>query len=235
MKLKPPVTMNISRFTLLWIAFTGLITVSSCGFAEEMTDRAADSPEGREKSYVIDLYGTDVNVASKTWESFMSKQNSRVMRIKGSPVRKAESVSIAGLPGSIDIKSQFQQSGSDTEMRLWFVKDAEYLTPQSDPQSYDVIDRFIDQYFVELEAEQIRLEVENEQDKLKDLEKDLAKLRRDNEKLHSDITRAEQTIKDSRIKIEENLKAQDQMSIKIQEQKEILRQTQDKLSGGKSL
>lgn len=226
--------MKISNLSLLYIVITALIA-ASCGFAEEMTDRAADSPEGMQSAYVIDLDETDVNVATNTWEEFMDQHNSNVMRIKGSQVRMAQDVAISGLTGSVDIKSLFQQSGSNAEMRLWFVQDAEYLTPQSNPQSYDVIDRFIDNYFTELESAQIQIEVENEQEQLEDLENDLAKLRRDNERLHSDITKAEQTIKESRIKIEENLKAQDQMSTKIQEQKEVIKQTQDQLSRVQSL
>lgn len=209
------------------IAFSLLI---SCGFAEEMTDRAADSPEGMEMAYVIDLDDTDVAVARKTWEDFMKRYNSRVQRIKESQVRMSKDVSLTGIPGNLDIKSLFNQTGDDTEMRLWFVQNAKYLTPRSDPQSYDVIDGFIDEYFTQLEAAQIQLEVENEEQKLKNLERDLTQLRRTNERLHSDITKAEQTIKESRIKIEENLKEQDELSRKINEQKEVIRQTQDKLN-----
>ncbi len=222
---------TMKKFAILY-TFLALVgwSLMSCGFAEEMTDRAADSPEGMQQAYVIDLEDTEAAVASKTWEEFMKRYNSRVMRIKGSQVRMSKEVSIAGIPGSIDIKSLFDQSGNNTEMRLWFVQNAKYLTPQSDPRSYDAIDDFIDQYFNELESAQIQIEVDNEQDKLEALEKQLTKLRRDNERLHSDITKAEQTIKDSRIKIEENLQSQDKISDQIQEQKEVVRQTQDKLS-----
>lgn len=219
---------KFSQF-FLYIPIAAFLLVS-CGFAEEMTDRAADSPEGMEKAYVIELDDTEAAVASKTWENFMDQYNSKVTRIKGSQVRMAQNVLISGLPGNVDIKSLFDQTGNNTEMRLWFVKDAEYLTPQTDPQSYDVIDGFIDEYFTRLEAAQIQLEVESEEDKLKNLERDLNRLRKDNEKLHSDITKAEQTIKESRIKIEENLQEQDQLSNKIQEQKEVIRRTQGKLS-----
>ena len=228
MDLTSPTSFKFSHL-FLYIPLVALLMVS-CGFAEEMTDRAADSPEGMEKAYVIELDDTEAAVASKTWENFMDQYNSKVMRIKGSQVKMSQNVLISGLSGSVDIKSLFDQTGDDTEMRLWFVKDAEYLTPQTDPQSYDVIDGFIDEYFTRLEAAQIQLEIESEEDKLKELERNLEKLRKDNEKLHSDITKAEQTIKESRIKIEENLQEQDQLADKIQEQKEVVRRTQDKLS-----
>ncbi len=214
---------------LIYLIPFGWLLVS-CGFAEEMTDRAADSPEGMEMAYVIDLEGTDASVARKTWEDLMKQNRSKVVRIKGSPVRMSQNISITGIPGSIDIKSLFTPRGESTEMRLWIVQDAKYLTPRTDPQSYDAIDNFIDEYFLRLETAQIQIEVENEEQKLKNLERDLARLRKENEKLHSDITKAEQTIKESRIKIEENLKAQDDMSGKIQEQKEVIRRTQDKMS-----
>lgn len=221
-------------FNLFYIALIAF-SLSSCGFAEEMTDRAADSPEGMERAYVISLDNTDEDVARDSWEEFMEQYNSNVMRIKGSKVHKADNVAIAGLGGSVAIKSLFEQSGDNTEMRLWFVKNQEYLTPQSSPESYDIIDRFIDDYFNQLETAQIQLEVEREEEKLEDLEKELKKLRRVNEKLHDDITEAEQTIKESRIKIEENLKAQDQMAEKMEEQRDVIQETKRKLTRAKSL
>src|SRR5665811_987204 len=225
--------MKYSTHYLLYVALSAFL-MSSCGFAEEMTDRAADSPEGMDMAYVISLDNTDEDVARDAWEDFMDERNSKVMRIKGSRVHMAKNVAITGLTGDIAIKSLFEKSGDNTEMRLWFVKDQEYITPRSDPAAYDNIDRFIDQYFTKLESAQIQIEVENEQEKLEDLEKELKKLRKDNEKLHDDITDAEQTIKESRIKIEENLQAQDQMADKIQEQRNVINQTQRKLSEVKS-
>lgn len=219
--------------TLLFYIFIGFL-ISSCGFAEELTDRAADSPEGMEKSYVINLDETDESVANEVWENLMKEHKSKVMRIKGSNVRLAKNVAIAGLPGDLTIKSRFEQSGDNTEMRLWFVDGKEYMTPQSSPGAYDIIDRFIDKYFNSLQNRQIQNEVEIEQKKLEDLEKELKKTRKDNEKLHDNITKAEQSIKENRIKIEENLQTQDQIANKIEEQRNVIQQTQNKLSGIKN-
>lgn len=218
------------KFNVLIITITAYI-LTSCGFAEEMTDRAADSPEGMQLAYVINLDNTTADIANRTWSDFIAKRKSKTMRIKGSRVYQASKVPISGLTGDITVKSLFEQSGSNTEMRLWFVKNNEYLTPQNDPASYDIIDRFIDDYFTDLEAAQIQLEVDQEVKKLNDLEKELSRLRKNNENLHNDITKAEKTIKESRMKIEENLRAQDQMSDKILEQKKVIEQTKNKLSG----
>jgi len=193
-----------------------------------------DSAEGMEKAYVVNLDNTDNNVARNVWKDYMNHQNSKVLRIKGSKVQMAQNVTISGIPGTVDIKSLFTGSGDHTEMKLWFVKDAEYMTPQTDPAAYDVIDRFIDGYFKELETAQIQNEVNNEENTLANLDKELKKLRKDNEKLHNDITKAEQTIKDSRIKIEQNLQEQDQMTKKMEEQRKVIEQTKAKLSDVKS-
>lgn len=221
--------MKNSTIYLFFTALTGFL-MFSCGFAEEMTDRAADSPEGREMSYVISLDNTNDNVARDTWKNYMSKHKSKVVRIKGSKVNMSKNVAIDGLGSDIDVKSLFEKRGDDTEMRLWFVKDKKYITQQSDPTAYGNIDRFIDQFFTELDAAHVKLEVKNEEKKLDDLEKDLKRLRKDNGKLHDDITKAEQTIKEIRIKIEENLREQDQLADKIQGQRNVIQQTQKKLS-----
>lgn len=225
--------MKHSTLYLIYIFLAGSL-LTACGFAEEMTDRAADSPEGMEKSYTINLDNTSEDVANEVWDNLMKEHKSRVMRIKGSKVRLAKNVAISGLPSDLTVKSLFEQSGNHTEMRLWFVDGTKYMTPQSDPRAYDIIDRFIDKYFASLETKQIQIEVEKEENKLADLEKELKKLRKDNESLHNDITKAEQTIKETRIKIEENLQAQDQMADKIQEQRNVIQQTQNQKSGIKS-
>ncbi len=192
--------MKNSTIYLFFSALTGFLMIS-CGFAEEMTDRAADSPEGREMSYVISLDNTNDNVARDTWKNYMSKHKSKVVRIKGSKVNMSKNVAIDGLGGDIDVKSLFEKRGDDTEMRLWFVKDKKYITQQSDPTAYNNIDRFIDQFFTELDAAHVKLEVKNEE-----------------------------TIKEIRIKIEENLREQDQIADKIQGQRNVIQQTQKKLS-----
>lgn len=225
--------MNHFILSYLYI-LTISILLTSCGVTEEMTDRAADSAEGMEKAYVISLDNTNESVARDVWKTFMNQNNSKVARIKGSKVNISQNVSIAGISGAVDIKSLFTKSGDHAEMKLWFVKDNKYMTPQSDPQVYDIIDRFIDEYFTELEAAQVQIEVDNEEDILADMEKDLKKLRKDNEKLHDDITKAEQTIKESRIKIEQNLQEQDQMAEKMEDQRKVIQQTKRKLADVKS-
>jgi len=225
--------MRNSTINLFFTALAGSL-MFSCGFAEEMTDQAADSPEGMEMAYVINLDNTNENVARDTWKNYMNQHKSKVMRIKGSRVNLSKNVAITGLGGDIDVKSLFEQSGDDTQMKLWFVKDKKYITPQSDPAAYNSIDRFIDQYFTTLDDAHVKLEIKSEEKKLDDLDKQLNRLRKDNEKLHNDITRAEQTIKESRIKIEENLRDQDQLNAKIQAQRDVIQQTKKKLSEGKS-
>ncbi|MBY5957830.1 hypothetical protein KUV50_06800 [Membranicola marinus] len=222
--------MKHSIFYLIYIFLMAGI-MAGCGFAEEMTDRAADSPEGMEKAYVINLDNTEAGTAREVWNQLIREHKSRVMRIKGSSVQLANNVVITGLPSDLTVKSLFEQKGEQTEMRLWFVDGTEYMTPRSNPGAYDNIDRFIDTYFTALETKQIQNEVEQEEARLAELEKELEKLRRDNKKLHSTITKAEQEIKDARIKIEENLHAQDQMAEKIQEQRNVIHQTQSQLSG----
>lgn len=225
--------MKHSTSYLIYLFLAGTL-LAACGFAEELTDRAADSPEGMEQSYVINLDNTSVDVANEVWNNLIKEHKSKVMRIKGSKVSLAKDVSITGLPSNLTVKSLFEQRGDHSEMRLWFVKGNDYMTPQSDPAAYDAVDRFVDEYFASLEAAQIQNEVEVEEKKLADLEKELKKVRKDNEKLHDNITKAEQTIKETRIKIEENLRTQDQMADKIQEQRNVIQQTQNKLSGVKN-
>lgn len=214
-----------SFFTPIITTFFAILLLNSCGFVEETTSTPADSPEGRQKAYIVQLDNTDPGMAKKVWSQYIRSHKSRVQRIKRSEVEMAQSVDISGLSGDIDVKSNFRDYGGATEMQLWFVKDSEYLTPDQDQSSFDVIDRFIDGYFADLEKAQIEEAVKGEEDKLKKLERDLSNLRKSNDKLHKDISKYEDRIKEARIKIEDNLREQDLKNQEIQEQREIVNKT----------
>lgn len=208
--------------------FISLLFLHSCGFVEETTSTPADSPEGRQKAYILQLDDTDAGMAKKVWAQYIRSHKSRIQRIKRSDVEMARSVDIAGLSGDIDVKSNFVDYSGTTEMQLWFVKNNKYLTPDQDRSSFDAIDRFIDNYFAELEKAQIEEAVKGEKDKLKKLEKELDNLRKNNDKLHRDISKYEDRIKEARIQIEDNLREQDVKNQEIQQQKQIVDRTKSK-------
>src|SRR5699024_2931699 len=142
----------MKSFTFPSLAFfISALLLTACGFVEETTSTPADSPEGRQKAYIVQLEDTEAGMAKKVWAQYIRNHKSRVQRIKRSEVEMAKSVDISGLSGDIDVKSNFRDYSGATEMQLWFVKNNEYLTPDQDRASFDAIDRFIDVYFTELE------------------------------------------------------------------------------------
>lgn len=212
--------------------FLSLITLfllSGCGFTEELTEVQGESPEGRERAYIVSLEDTDTRVAKDVWSKFIKDHKGRLRRIKGSDIEVAPAVEISGFSDKVTVKSGFRDQGRDTELQLWFVRDERYLNPNSDQTAFDIIDRFVEQYRSSLESAQIQNEVDDEQKKLKQLEKDLSRLQRQNDQLHKDITKAEDKIRESRIKIEDNLQEQDMINQQIGEQKRVVEETKRKM------
>lgn len=218
-----------TKFLKIFLGLFGLVAFNLAA-AQEITERSAESDEGLNNAFVIVIDNFNDKVAEDVWEEFIKDHKSKVKRIRKSKVKIAEGVLIPGFAGTVDIKSNFEGLGKSTELVLWFVQNGTYLSSSENPENYDNIDAFIDNYFVALDIREINDEIENEEDVLNNLEKDLDRLKKDNEKLHKDIAKAEDVIRQSKEDIEINLADQQAMEVKIEEQKKKLNSTKDKLS-----
>jgi hypothetical protein len=81
-----------------------------------------------------------------------------------------------------------------------------------------------------LNVENIKIELKNEENRLKDLEKDLSKLERLNEKYLKDIEEWKAKIAENETLIETNIQDQSDMRKTIDNQKETIRQVEVKLA-----
>ncbi|MDG2448057.1 MAG: hypothetical protein P8M34_00410 [Saprospiraceae bacterium] len=88
---------------------------------------------------------------------------------------------------------------------------------------------FLEEYALDVKKAVISKEVEEEQKRLKSIEKDLSKLIRRNEGFHKDIEKANQAILKAEKNIEDNVIAQEDKRIEIAEQKAALLKVQEKL------
>ncbi|GAA5221797.1 hypothetical protein [Membranihabitans marinus] len=217
---------SIFRISLCLIAF--LFVQNS--FAQDISERSAESDEGPHNAYIIVIDDLNEKVATDVWEDFIKDHKSKIKRIRKSKVKIAEEVEIPGLSGKVHVKSEIEGLGKSTELKLWFIQNGTYLSSTDQPESYDHIDRFIDNYFLALDVAEVKVEIENEENILKNLEKDLDKLKKDNDKLHKEILKAEETIRLAKEDIETNLADQKTMENKIEDQKKMVNQTKDKLS-----
>lgn len=217
---------SIFRISLSFIALFFIQT----SFAQDISERSAESDEGSHNAYIIVIDDLNEKVATDVWEDFIKDHKSKIKRIRKSKVKLAEDVEIPGLSGKVHVKSEIEGLGKSTELKIWFIQNGIYLSSSDQPESYDHIDRFIDNYFVALDVAEVKEEIDNEEDKLKNLEKDLDKLKKDNDKLHKEILKAEETIRLAKEDIETNLLDQKTMEDKIDDQKNVVKQTKDKLS-----
>ena len=126
--------------------------------------------------------------------------------------------------------SNLSESGDDTELSIWIDLGDEYLNSYTHPDQYTEAERLLMHFALEITREKIRIELDEEENRLKKLAKSLKKLERANDNYHRDIRVAEEKIKKAENNIKENEIAQEETRSSIEQQEAAVEAVRKKLS-----
>ncbi len=105
-----------------------------------------------------------------------------------------------------------------------------FINSQGQSEAYKAAEEFVQEFAYEVEREQLRIKLEEEQDKLKKLNKKMGNLVEDNKDYHKDIEEALERIKKREGEIKENEKEQANAKIEIETQSRKVTEMQTQLS-----
>lgn len=165
---------------------------------------------------------TNKKVVERLWKDLMKTYDGKPEKVKKSKEQLSPAVRIAAISGTgtINVYHLVEESGDDVELTVWFdMGDGKYLNTKDYPSSYKDAEALIKKFGVDVKKEMVRLELEEEEKALKNLEKEFEKLIRDKEGLEKDIENYKKRITEAEHKIHQNLKDQEDTKHKIQDQK----------------
>lgn len=211
-----------------------LFVFVACVFATaQVRESRRTMSQGSNNAMVLSLPDVEEKFIKKLWQDYIDD----FYDVKTKKVRKAkeylsDNAEIASIGGNtpIDIYAYFEGDQEDVELTVWFDLGGAYLSSTDHPDRYKEAEKMLMRFALEVAKESTKLELEDQEDMLKDLEKYLAKLKKDNDRYHRTIENAQKKIAEAEADIEQNEKDQLDAQAKIAEQLKAVEAVRKKLN-----
>jgi hypothetical protein len=221
--------------------FTLLLSIPSVFFAQ-MTAKGESSSlvnegervmsQGNKSSLAVNLTKTNAKFAEKMWKEFTKQYKGDYKRDKKNDEYFTDNANIASVGGgnTVDLFMKFAESGENTTATLWIDLGGAFINSKDFKDKYAEAEKLMTEYALKVAREQTQIQLKEQQDALKDAEKQQKKLEDKNKSLHQDIEDWKKKIAKAEQDIIVNQKSQDDTKLKIETQKKVVDEVQKKLN-----
>lgn len=201
--------------------------------AQDISEDERSMSTGVNNAFIIELDAED-KLVTKLWKDYIKDYKGKSKKVKKSKEWCAEGCKLPGMNGSkpVSAYSRTESIGTRSEHIVWFDlgEGRGYLSTREHKSQAKEGDKLLKGFATYVKKEQTKMELANEEKLLKQMEKDLDKLLRQNEGFHKDIEKAEQAIITAKENIENNLLEQESTNEMITAQKEAVEAVKKRLS-----
>ena len=182
---------------------------------------------GIQNGLSVTIPDADEDLIDKVWKKY-TKGYGKLARNKKAKEEYIEGAVIQSIHGSnaMDV----YVSTEDNSITAFFDLKNGFLNSENNPMEFKGASEFMQEFSYEVQREKTRMDLEEEQDKLKKLNKKMGDLLSDNKSYHKDIDEANARIKKAEANIISNEKNQDLTKSEIANQTKAVEAVQQKLS-----
>lgn len=219
---------------LFTFVFFTLLLLAAASLTAQVSNQRQMMSRGNNDALILELPSADDKMVTKMWEDWL-KDNYKAKTSKTRKVRTGElstlNFSMAGVStgGKVDMYSTVNESGNGTELTAWIATPLGYVSPELDQGQYMEAEKMLMRFALDVSREQIKQDVDNQEGILKDLEKELDRLRKDKEKAEKDIVDAQQLIAEKEGEIQQNILAQENKQREIEGQMQVVDDTKRRM------
>ena len=177
----------------------------------------------------------DSKFSQNVWKDYIKTFKGKNRRVKKSDEVFTDDAKIPYISNNtVDLYSYIQKTGDGSELKLWMDLGGGFVDSENFPDAYEGLRVMLQGFEKQLDIEDIKVELKNEESRLKELERSLSKLERLQERYYKEIEDWKEKIAKNEDLIRVN--DQDQVDIKntIDQQKETIRQVEVKLAKAES-
>jgi hypothetical protein len=195
----------------------------------QISEQVVEMSAGAQNALVLPIPGVSEELVSDLWKDYMKDfydAKPKWQRRDDEWLSDDADILAIGKGNTVDVYAKTEEQDNEVLVYLWIDLGGAFLNRQEHPGRYAEADKLLMRFGLEAAKENIRLELEAQEDALKDLERDLARLESDKERSEREIRRAEETIEKAKEDIEQNLEEQKAMKQRIEEQRELIKEVQ---------
>jgi hypothetical protein len=226
---------------LKFFVFTLLLSIPSVFFAQMTTKGESSSlvnegervmSQGNKSSLAVNLTKTNAKFAEKMWKDFTKQYKGDYKRDKKNDEYFTDNANIASVGGgnTVDLFMKFAESGENTTATLWIDLGGAFINSKDFKDKYAEAEKLMTEYALKVAREQTQIQLKEQQDALKDAEKQQKKLEDKHKSLLQDIEDWKKKIAKAEQDIIVNQKSQDDTKVKIETQKKVVDEVQKKLN-----
>ena len=170
--------------------------------------------QGSKPGLSTSLPGVTLKFAEKSWKKFTNDWDGKNKKNKDLNEWFVDNAKIAAVGGAntVDVYARLEEAGSAVNVTMWFDLGGGFVNSRDYPEKYAEANTIVRRFGVQTMQEMTRERIEEEQDKLKAMDKKLRNLVSDNTGYHKDIDNAKEKIKKAEASIATN--EQDQVTTK---------------------
>jgi len=202
--------------------------------AQDMEESLEQMSLGQQNAIIVSL-DYDVKLVEGVWKDYLRNFKGRSKKEKRSDITFTDDASIPYISdNTVDIYSVVKKMGDGASLKIWMDLGGGFVDSRNFPDAYEGVKRFVQGLEKDLDIENVKIELKEEEKRLSDLTKSLSKLERLNEKYHKEIENWKEKILENEEEIEVNFSDQKEAQKAIDAQKEVVRLVEIKLSEAES-
>ncbi len=213
---------------------TLLLSWSFCStLSAQISEEDRSMSQGVKNGFVLEIPNTNTKVVEKVWKKYVKQYSGKTKKDRKSDewfTDNAIARDIAGGLNAMDIYASIEDSGDGVRFTTWYDLGGAYLNSYEHGEQVDEAQKMLMVFAIEVAKEMTRIELEQEEKRLKDLDNTLKKLVRAKEGYEKEIEAAKERIAKAEANIETNIKDQENTHDQIEAQKEVIKEVEEKLS-----
>ncbi len=174
------------------------LSILIANFAQ-VTEESKSMKLGEHNALVIKVDNASKKIAEKVWKDMMKKYRGKTKKKRKEVQTTIEKVRLSAITGqeSATVYSQIEEEEGTVEMSLWVPGTEEYLSSTSNPEGYAAAEKLLEDYALEVRIAVVDEEFKSKERILESYQRDLQKLKKNNEDYHNTIKKSEKAIADS--------------------------------------
>ncbi len=213
---------GITTLFILLLATMGL---------SQVTQEKVSASFGTQNAFVVEHQGATEKHAEQAWKDFMKPYSKKTKFNRKSNTWETTEAEMPGVSTKdLGVYFKVAEGNGVTRTSVFFDDGSVFIDGQNSPDKIAEIESMLTTYSDMVYTLVVEDELDDQEEVLKDYNKDLDKLKKQNQKLHDDIADYEQKISEAEDNIITNLSEQEASEAQIVEQQGIIEAVKTKLN-----
>lgn len=199
----------------------------------QVVERSVGMSAGVQNALVLEIPAVDEGLVSDLWKDYMKdfyREKPKWQRRDKEWLSDDADIAALGMGNTVDVFAKTEQKGDNTFIYMWIDLGGAYLNSSQHRERYTEAEKVLVRFGLEVARAKVKIELEEQEDMLKDLNRDLERLASDKDRYEREIQRAKETIAKAEKDIEDNLNAQEEMAERIKAQEGVIKSVQKRLN-----